>query len=72
METMGDRIIWFVAIYVAEHGYAPSRREIGKAMGLSISTVSERLATLESEGRIKVTPGVARGLVVLHAENAGS
>lgn len=66
MKNVDDRIIEFIDWFHRDHGYPPTIREIGKGVGLSsTSSVSERLARLASEGRLVVSPGVARGLRVI-------
>jgi len=50
---------------VRRHGYPPSRREIGQAVGLaSTSGVFHQLATLRSKGYLQWDPGRARTLEV--------
>lgn len=61
MITMRDRVFMFVANFAAEHGYAPSMREIGRGVGLSsTSSVSKHIDALEADGRLRSTPGIAR------------
>jgi repressor LexA len=48
------RILEFIHTYADEHGYPPSVREIGKAVGLSSpSSVHSQLSTLESKGFLR-------------------
>lgn len=61
-----DAIMVFLRSYVADHGYPPSTREIGQAVGLSsLAGVREALRRLESDGQIRITPGVQRGIAIV-------
>jgi repressor LexA len=56
----------FISRYLSRHGYPPTVREIGKAVGLhSSSTVHAHLAKLESLGVLKRDPSKPRALEVL-------
>ncbi len=56
----------FISRYLAKHGYPPTVREIGKAVGLhSSSTVHAHLAKLESLGVLKRDPTKPRAMEVL-------
>jgi repressor LexA len=64
MLTSRQQEIWkFLTHYVDEHGYPPTVREIGEAVGLaSPSTVHAHLANLERAGLIKRDPTKPRAL----------
>jgi repressor LexA len=64
MLTGRQQEIWnFLTQYVDEHGYPPTVREIGEAVGLaSPSTVHAHLANLERVGLIKRDPTKPRAL----------
>jgi repressor LexA len=64
MLTGRQQEIWkFLTDYVDEHGYPPTVREIGGAVGLaSPSTVHAHLANLERAGLIKRDPTKPRAL----------
>ncbi|GIU93913.1 MAG: LexA repressor [Gaiellaceae bacterium] len=64
MLTARQQEIWqFLASYVDEHGYPPTVREIGDAVGLaSPSTVHAHLANLEREGLIRRDPTKPRAI----------
>ena len=64
MLTTRQQEIWqFLAAYVDEHGYPPTVREIGEAVGLaSPSTVHAHLASLEREGLIRRDPTKPRAV----------
>ncbi|MBI3997491.1 MAG: transcriptional repressor LexA [Armatimonadetes bacterium] len=61
-----DDILTFVQRYTESHGYPPSVREIGQAMGLtSSSTVHSHLAALERKGYLRRDPSKPRALEIL-------
>jgi repressor LexA len=61
----------FVVGYVDRHGYPPTVREIGDAVGLaSPSTVHAHLANLERAGYLKRDPTKPRALEVLKRDRA--
>src|SRR5205814_10055811 len=64
MLTGRQQEIWkFLTDYVDAHGYPPTVREIGEAVGLaSPSTVHAHLANLERAGLIKRDPTKPRAL----------
>jgi len=52
------QVLDFISQYIQKHGYSPSLREIGDALGLSaVSTVHEHIAALERKGVIKKEKG---------------
>lgn len=60
-----QRILATIRDWVVEHGYAPSTREIGEAVGLrSPSTVSRHLAALEERGLLRRSPSMSRPIDV--------
>jgi repressor LexA len=61
-----QEIYKFIQSYSAEHGYPPTVRDIGKAVGLaSSSTVHAHLANLEKLGLIRRDPTKPRALELL-------
>lgn len=53
----------FVADFVAAHGYPPTLREIGSAMGMStVEAPRSLLMSLERKGHIVRTPSTSRGI----------
>ncbi|SRR5579884_179241 len=59
-----ERIRDFIAEFTDEHGYPPSIREIGQAVGISsTSVVDYNLRVLEREGLLRRDREVSRGLV---------
>ena len=67
MLTARQKQIWgFLVDYTDEHGYPPTVREIGQAVGLtSPSTVHAHLARLESSGLIRRDKTKPRALEVI-------
>jgi repressor LexA len=58
-----QEIIDFIKRYGAQHGYPPTVRDIGKAVGLaSSSTVHQHLANLEQIGLLRRDPSKPRAL----------
>jgi repressor LexA len=68
--TGRQREIWtFLAEYVDRHGYPPTVREIGEAVGLaSPSTVHAHLANLERAGLLRRDPTKPRALELVGRE----
>ena len=61
-----QEIFDYVKRYAAEHGYPPTVRDIGKAIGLtSSSTVHAHLANLEKLGLLRRDPTKPRAIEVL-------
>ena len=60
-----QRILVVIRDWVARHGYAPSTRQIGDAVGLrSSSSVSRHLASLEEKGFLRRGTAMARPIDV--------
>lgn len=60
-----QRILVTIRDWVVEHGYSPSTREIGDAVGLrSSSSVSKHLASLEDKGFLRRSTAVSRPIDV--------
>src|SRR5689334_5437374 len=72
MLTGRQQEIWdFLVEYVDEHGYPPTVREIGEAVGLaSPSTVHAHLANLERAGLLRRDPTKPRALELVGREKA--
>jgi repressor LexA len=70
--TGRQREIWsFLVEYVDRHGYPPTVREIGEAVGLaSPSTVHAHLANLERAGLLRRDPTKPRALELVGREKA--
>lgn len=53
-ERTRDKIVRFIDEYVNKHGYSPTIREIGAAVGLkSTASVSNHIERLKDEGKIE-------------------
>ena len=72
MLTTRQQEIWqFLAEYVDAHGYPPTVREIGDAVGLaSPSTVHAHLANLERAGLLKRDPTKPRAIELVGRKRA--
>jgi repressor LexA len=72
MLTTRQQEIWqFLAEYVDEHGYPPTVREIGEAVGLaSPSTVHAHLANLERAGLLRRDPTKPRAIELIGRRRA--
>lgn len=61
-----DTVLAFIKGYRNDHGFAPSVRDIMRGCGMASTSVAYyHLQRLEQQGKVKVTPGIARGVVVL-------
>jgi len=59
------KIVRFISGWVQEHGYSPSMREIGRAVGLtSTSSVEHQLAALQAKGYLRRAAGCPRTVEV--------
>lgn len=66
-------LLEYIRSYVGSHGYGPSVREIGEALGLrSTATVQYHLRALAEEGRIVMEPGKKRAISLPKREDAPS
>jgi repressor LexA len=74
MLTGRQQEIWdFLVDYVDRHGYPPTVREIGEAVGLaSPSTVHAHLANLERAGLLKRDPTKPRALELVGRDSAAA
>lgn len=65
LSTKRKAILEYIESFSTEHGYAPSVREIGEAVGLSSpSTVHSHLKILEEAGYLQKTGGKTRTVSV--------
>jgi len=66
-------ILDFIAAQLRDHGYPPSVREIGEAVGLtSSSTVHAHLSTLQRQGYLRRDPTKPRALEVRYDPSSGA
>lgn len=47
----------FVAAHVAEHGRSPTYREMGLALGMSLTWCHKAVAEMAASGRVRKDPG---------------
>jgi repressor LexA len=65
-EKRREEILAFIRTYSDEHGYSPSIAEIGEAVEIvSPNAVRNHLHKLRDEGKIELTPRVARSIRLL-------
>lgn len=56
-------VLCYIADYVEDVGYPPSRREISDAMGhASANSAKEILYRMQDRGFLLLTPGASRGI----------
>ena len=66
MNDTRDRILAFVVQYIKERGFPPAVRDIMSGASISsTSVVSYNLKKLAEAGRISMTPGITRSIVVV-------
>lgn len=60
------KIYTTLKLYISEHGFPPTERELGRLTGIrSRSTIHNHLVRMRYEGLIDYVPGKARTLHVL-------
>jgi repressor LexA len=60
-------VLDMIAAYIKAHGFPPSRKDICNAMGFtSLQAAQQYVEVLAHKGAIELSPGVARGIRVLH------
>lgn len=65
LTTVEQKLWHFLIDFLAEHTFQPSVREIARHFRIpSTKTVADLLASLETKGYIRRTPGRSRGLVI--------
>lgn len=58
-----------MSAYIRKHGYPPTIREIGDAVGISSPNgITCHLKALEKKGWIRTTPGQSRAITLLVGE----
>lgn len=65
--TVYDQAVYdFIRAYRREHGYSPNLREIAEGAGMaSASGANKVVARLAAAGKLHVTPGISRGIVLV-------
>ena len=55
----------YIKAYISQHGFPPSRKAIAVYFDIYPNAAQARVVALADRGKIKVVPGVARGIQVL-------
>lgn len=64
-EAADRDVLRFVNNYHAEHGYAPTIRELTEHLGMNaVSGMHHRVRRLIEEGKLRNAPGVGRSLCI--------
>jgi repressor LexA len=59
-------VLDFIRSFSTEKGYAPSRTDVCKAMGVSSTNAAQEILTrLVKAGAIEIAPNIARGIKIL-------
>ncbi len=70
LSTRQNQILDFLRLYVRQHAYPPTVREIGDGVGISsTSVVDYNLRVLAKRGHIRRDPDISRGIDVLDGDN---
>jgi SOS-response transcriptional repressor LexA len=64
-QTNTERVFRFICLYLARHGYPPSRDEIGSRYSLNRRQLELCLTRLAMQRRIQWTPAKARGFALV-------
>lgn len=66
-----QNVLEFIERFGAQHGYPPTLREIGEAIGLAnVNAVRGHVEALEKKGHITRTPDKARSIQLVHKPSA--
>ncbi len=61
-QQVREKILEYIVSYIQDHGYPPTRREIGEAVGLkSSSSVQSHIWRMIREGRLRQMTRTAPG-----------
>lgn len=67
-EVADRKVLEFVGAFHAEHGYAPTIREVTEALGINAKSAGHhRVMRLIEEGTLRHRPGVGRSLSLTKA-----
>jgi len=67
-----QQVLDFISRHIVSHGYPPTLREIGRAMGIkSTNAVTDHLRALERKGAIVRDRSRSRSITIVGAERAG-
>jgi REP element-mobilizing transposase RayT len=71
LTTRQEKVLGYVEKYLEKHGFPPTLKEIGEAIGLTnITAVRGHLLALEKKGYITKMPEKARSIQVVHSPSA--
>ena len=63
-----EKVLGYIEVYLGRHGFPPTLKEIGEAIGLTnITAVRGHLLALEKKGYIAKTPEKARSIRIVHS-----
>ncbi len=68
MTNRSMEIYEFIISYIKENGYAPTYREIGEGVNLSLSSALRYIDRLEDDGCIEIKRGSSRAIKVVGYE----
>lgn len=63
-------VLAWVERFMQEEGMPPTRRDIGRGLGIRVNAVQEHLTALERKGLISIKEGTSRGIRVLNPTEA--
>lgn len=69
-DRLRQRMLDFIQQFSAEHGYAPTQREIAAGVDTALSNVTYHLKVLQKRGQIVRKPRANRALAVTPEETA--
>lgn len=68
LTTQQQKVLYFVETYLTRHGFPPTLRDIGDAIGLAnVNAVRGHLLAIEKKGYITKTPDRARSIQIIKA-----
>ena len=60
-----NEVLKFIRAFVSKRGFPPTRQEIADSFGWAYASAAEsHLRAIERKGRITITPGISRGIVI--------
>ncbi|WP_024348128.1 LexA family protein [Lacrimispora indolis] len=68
MTNRSMEIYKFIISYIKENGYAPTYREIGEGVNLSLSSALRYIDSLEDDGWIEIKRGSPRAIKIVGYE----
>jgi len=71
MKTLTSRqaeVLGFIAVFVEDHGYPPTIRELGDRFGISIKGAYDHIKALEKKGQLRLGDNRSRAIEVIPQE----